>query len=172
MVSEVVSPGAVPEPSSTVAGSSSSTKPFTNKSISIRLDETNYLLWRQQVLFAIDSLALGSHIDSAAVVPSQYLVANGVRTLNPEFLAFKQEDSALCSWLLSSISSSILSSLVNCRTALEIWDKSMRDYLAQIQSICETLSSWNWGNRNNAVYSSIVDVKSTPPIQWLLDLNI
>ncbi|KAL4295800.1 hypothetical protein GQ457_12G006140 [Hibiscus cannabinus] len=58
MVSEVVSPGAVPEPSSAVAGSSLSAKPFTNKSISIRLDETNYLLWRQQVLFAIDSLAL------------------------------------------------------------------------------------------------------------------
>ncbi|KAL4342170.1 hypothetical protein GQ457_08G026280 [Hibiscus cannabinus] len=157
------------EPSSTAAGAGSSAKPFVNKSISIRLDETNYLLWRQQVLFAIDSLALGSHIDGSAVVPSQYLVTNGVRTPNPEFILFKQEDSALCSWLLSSISCSILPSLVNCRTALEIWDKiqqnfsifsttkimhlhcslknlrkrdqSMREYLAQIQSICDSLAA-------------------------------
>ncbi|KAL4376354.1 hypothetical protein GQ457_02G039060 [Hibiscus cannabinus] len=67
---EVVSPGSVPEPSSAGAGSYSSSTPFTNKSISIRLDESNYLLWGQQVLFAIESLALGSHIDGSTAVPS------------------------------------------------------------------------------------------------------
>ncbi|KAL4319896.1 hypothetical protein GQ457_18G015380 [Hibiscus cannabinus] len=164
----VVTPGSMPKSSSAVTGSCSS-KPFTNKSISIRLDESNYLLWRQQVLFSIDSLALGSHIDGTIAPPSQYVVVNGVRSLNPDFVAFKQEDSALCSWLLSSISGTILPSLVNCRTAIEIWDKvqhkfsvfsttkimhlhcslknlrkrdqSMRDYLAQIQSICDNLAA-------------------------------
>ncbi|KAL4352179.1 hypothetical protein GQ457_06G008700 [Hibiscus cannabinus] len=139
MVSEVVTPGSMPESSSAVAGSCSS-KPFTNKSISIQLDESNYLLWRQQ------------------------------RSITkPEFVVYKQEDSALCSWLLSSISGTILPSLVNCRTAVEIWDKvqqnfsvfsttkimhlhcslknirkrdqTMRDYLAQIQSICDNLAA-------------------------------
>ncbi|KAL4354862.1 hypothetical protein GQ457_06G019540 [Hibiscus cannabinus] len=127
MVSEIVSLGSVPEPLSAVVGSNSS-KPFTNKSISIRLDETNYLMWRQQVLFAIDSLALGSHIDGTAVVPPQHVVVNGVRALNPEFVVFKQEDSVLCSWLLSSISGSILPSLVNCRTVIEIWDKVQQNF--------------------------------------------
>ncbi|KAL4318029.1 hypothetical protein GQ457_18G017830 [Hibiscus cannabinus] len=150
----------------------SSSKPFTNKSISIRLDETNYLLWRQQVLFAIESLALSSHIDGTISVPPQYTMVDGVKTVNAEFVVYKQQDSALCSWLLSSISTSILPSLVNCRTTFEIWEKiqkvfsvssttkimhlhcslknlrkrdqNMREYLAQIQAVCDSLAAcWN-----------------------------
>ncbi|KAL4376068.1 hypothetical protein GQ457_02G029640 [Hibiscus cannabinus] len=147
----------------------SSSKPFTNKSISIRLDETNYLLWRQHVLFAIESLALASHIDGTISVPLQYTMLDGVKTVNAEFVVYKQQDSALCSWLLSSISTSILPSLVNCRIAFEIWEKiqkvfsvssttkimhlhcslknlrkrdpSMREYLAQIQAVCDSLAA-------------------------------
>ncbi|KAL4309252.1 hypothetical protein GQ457_01G011170 [Hibiscus cannabinus] len=145
----------------------SSSKPFTNKSISIRLDETNYLLWRQQILFAIESLALASHIDGTISVPPQYTMVDGVKTVNAEFVVYKQQDSALCSWLLSSISTSILPSLVNCHTAFEIWEKvqkifsvssttkimhlhcslknlrkmdqNMREYLAQIHAVCDSL---------------------------------
>ncbi|KAL4320056.1 hypothetical protein GQ457_18G017850 [Hibiscus cannabinus] len=152
-------------------GSSSSavrdSKPFTNKSISIRLDETNYLLWRQHVLFTIECLDLSSHIDGTSVVPPQYVLVNGEKMPNPQFASFKQHDSALCSWLLASISLFILSSLVSCRTAFEIWEKvqqifsvssttkimhlhcslknlrkrdqGMREYLAQIQSVCDSL---------------------------------
>ncbi|KAL4281085.1 hypothetical protein GQ457_03G012870 [Hibiscus cannabinus] len=144
-------------------------KPFTNKSISIRLDETNYLLWRQQVLFTIESLDLSSHIEGTSVMPPQYLLVNGEKVPNPLFSSFKQQDSALCSWLLASISLSILPSLVSCRTAFEIWEKiqqvfyvssttkimhlhcslknlrkrdqGMREYLAQIQSVCDSLAA-------------------------------
>ncbi|KAL4290280.1 hypothetical protein GQ457_14G022540 [Hibiscus cannabinus] len=155
------------------ASSSSSTardsKPFTNKSISIRLDETNYLLWRQQVLFTIESLDLSSHIDGTSVVPSQYVLVNSEKVPNPHYASFKQQDSALCSWLVASISLSILPSLVSCRTAFEIWEKvqqifsvssttkimhlhcslknlrkrdqGMREYLAQIQSVCDSLAA-------------------------------
>ncbi|KAL4388756.1 hypothetical protein GQ457_09G027860 [Hibiscus cannabinus] len=154
-------------------GSSSSavrdSKPFTNKSISIRLDETNYLLWRQQILFTIESLDLSSHIDGTSVVPPQCVLVNGEKVPNPQFASFKQQDSALCSWLLASISLSILPSLVSCRTAFEIWEKvqqifsvssttkimhlhcslknlrkrdqGMREYLAQIQSVCDSLAA-------------------------------
>ncbi|KAL4304271.1 hypothetical protein GQ457_10G020200 [Hibiscus cannabinus] len=142
---------------------------FTNKSISIRLDETHYLLWRQQVLFTIESLDLSSHIDGTFVVPSQYVLVNSEKVPNPQYASFKQHDSALCSWLLASISLSILPSLVSCRTAFEIWEKiqqifsvssttkimhlhcslknlrkrdqGMREYLAQIQSVCDSLAA-------------------------------
>ncbi|GMI73173.1 hypothetical protein HRI_000986600 [Hibiscus trionum] len=104
-----------------VESSSTSSKPFTNKTISIRLDHTNYLLWRQQVLFAIESLALVDHIDGTLTVPSQNVRSEGENTVpNEEYVAYKQQEFALCSWLLSSIGSSILHSLVNCKTALEI----------------------------------------------------
>ncbi|KAL4376713.1 hypothetical protein GQ457_02G011780 [Hibiscus cannabinus] len=98
-----------------VIGSSSS-KPFMNKIISIHLDELNCLLRRQQILFAVESLALVSHIDGIVVIPSQYVVVNGSRVGNSEFVSYKQHNNALCSWMLASI----LPSLVNCRTSLKI----------------------------------------------------
>ncbi|PPS14514.1 hypothetical protein GOBAR_AA06071 [Gossypium barbadense] len=39
------------------------TTPFSNKSITIRLDETNYLLWKQMVFFMIKGNSLEKHID-------------------------------------------------------------------------------------------------------------
>ncbi|GMI69275.1 hypothetical protein HRI_000596800 [Hibiscus trionum] len=149
---------------------SDSSKPFTNKSISIRLDDTNYLLWRQQIQFAIESLALQDHLDESFSVPEQFVTGEGGRrSISPEYARFKQEDSALCSWLLSSIGPSILPSLVNCKNALQIWtkihqvfsvtsttrimhlhcslkniwkrDQSMREYLAQIQGVCDSLAA-------------------------------
>ncbi|GMJ14888.1 hypothetical protein HRI_005158000 [Hibiscus trionum] len=100
---------------------SENSKPFTNKSISIQLDDTNYLLWRQQIQFAIESLALQDHLDDSFSVPEQYVTGDGGRrSVNPEYARFKQEDNALCSWLLSSIGPSILPSLVNCKNTLQI----------------------------------------------------
>ncbi|KAL4384768.1 hypothetical protein GQ457_15G009960 [Hibiscus cannabinus] len=173
MVSEVPIVRVAADVSSSSSSSSSlgvgASKPFTNKSISIRLDETNYLLWRQQVLFTIESLDLSSHIDGTSVVPSQYVLVNSEKVPNPQYGSFKQHDNALCSWLLASISLSILPSLVSCRTAFEIWEKvqqifsvssttkimhlhcslknlrkrdqGMREYLAQIQSVCDSLAA-------------------------------
>ncbi|KAL4354390.1 hypothetical protein GQ457_06G018340 [Hibiscus cannabinus] len=99
----------------------SASKPFTNKSISIRLDETNYLLWRQQVLFTIESLDLSSHIDGTSVVPPQYVLVNSEKVCNPQYASFKQQDSALCSWKR---------------------DQGMREYIAHIQSVCDSLAAF------------------------------
>ncbi|GMJ04572.1 hypothetical protein HRI_004126400 [Hibiscus trionum] len=102
----------------------SSSKHFTNKIITIRLDESNFLLWKQQILFAIESLRLVSHVDGTISIPAQVVVIEkGERVLNLDYAFYKQEDSALCSRLLSSIIPSILSSLVGCKTALDIWEK-------------------------------------------------
>ncbi|GMJ06747.1 hypothetical protein HRI_004343900 [Hibiscus trionum] len=84
----------------------------------------------KQVLFAIESLALVNHIDGSLSVPVQYVGEGSARTINPEFVKYKQEDSALCSWLLSSIGSSILPSLVNCKNALDIWEKIWAAHLS------------------------------------------
>ncbi|GMJ16060.1 hypothetical protein HRI_005275200 [Hibiscus trionum] len=99
----------------------SSSKPFTNKTITIRLDESNFLLRKQQILFAIESLGLVNHIDETISIPPQVIVnEKREKVPNPDYAFYKQEDNALCSWLLASISPSILPSLVSCKTSLDI----------------------------------------------------
>ncbi|GMJ04170.1 hypothetical protein HRI_004086200 [Hibiscus trionum] len=101
-----------------------SAKPFTNKTMSIHLDNSNYLLWKHQILFAIESLALVDHIDGSLVISTQFVAGEGGRrVVNPEYVCYKQEDSTLYSWLISFIGSSILPFVVNCKNALGIWEK-------------------------------------------------
>ncbi|KAE8682349.1 hypothetical protein F3Y22_tig00111254pilonHSYRG00131 [Hibiscus syriacus] len=119
--------------------------------------------------FVIESLALVGHIDGSVVVPQQYLlVEGGNKILNEEYVAYKEQDCALASWLLASISPSILPGLVRCKSAFDIWQKleqkssissttrimhlhcslkslrkrdhTMREYLDQIQAICDNLA--------------------------------
>lgn len=89
----------------------------------------------------------------------------GNKVVNPEYVKFSQQDSSLASWLLASISSAIRKGLVGCMTATSIWSKlhqhflspstsckmnihdrlkvrklfnqSMREYLTNIQLICD-----------------------------------
>ncbi|KAG8474639.1 hypothetical protein CXB51_031267 [Gossypium anomalum] len=109
---------------------------FATKKISVLLDDTNYLLWRQQ---------------------------------NPEFARFEQQDSALASWLLSSVSSVVLPHLIGMDTSAQIWNAivnlygskttsrlmfyrralhsqrkgnlSMREFLVKVKRFCDNLTS-------------------------------
>ncbi|KAE8690688.1 hypothetical protein F3Y22_tig00110893pilonHSYRG00288 [Hibiscus syriacus] len=93
---------------------------------------------------------------------------SGNKILNEEYVAYKQQDCALASWLLASISPSILPGLVRCKSSFDIWQKleqmysissttrimhlycslkslrkrdhTMREYLDQIQAIYDNLA--------------------------------
>lgn len=84
---------------------------FSNKLITIQLDESNYLLWKQHVFFMIEGHSLEKHIDGSLVLD----LAQG------DYASLKKQDWALASWLLASISLNILSSLIRCTFACDIW---------------------------------------------------
>ncbi|KAK5839315.1 hypothetical protein PVK06_008091 [Gossypium arboreum] len=143
---------------------------FSTKKISVLLDDNNYLLWRQQVLLAIKTYKLQHFLDSQIVPPLQQLLDDtGVLQENPTFARFKQQDSALASWLLSSVSPVVLPHLIGLDTSTQIWnalvnlygnkttsrlvfyrrvlhfqrkaDLSMKDFLLKIKGFCDSLAS-------------------------------
>ncbi|MBA0577557.1 hypothetical protein Golob_025248 [Gossypium lobatum] len=91
---------------------------FAIKKISVLLDDTNYLLWRQQVVSE-----------------------EGILQDNLAFSRFQQQDCALASWLLSSqnhFSIDVLSKGFSFSTKGEL---SMKDFLKIIKSYCDSLAS-------------------------------
>lgn len=143
---------------------------FSTKKISILLDDSNYLLWRQQVLLAVKTHKLQRFLDEQDP-PTQFLAdENGDCCENPDFIHFEQQDSALASWLLSSISSSVLPHLIGMDTSAKIWkalvtlygskttsklmfyrralhsqrkgELSMKDFLVKIKGCCDHLASY------------------------------
>ncbi|KAH0651911.1 hypothetical protein KY284_031823 [Solanum tuberosum] len=176
----------------TPLGSSSTllTSPlFSTKKASLQLNEDNYLLWEQQISLTIRSHNLHYLLNDSFIVPLTTIVENGKEFPNPEFLTYEQQDSALVSWLLTSVSPSLLPSLVGLTTSATIWktltqifdtqtttrimhlhsmlkgqrkgNKSMREYLSGIKSLCDSLASC--GERvSNSIHLATILTGLTP----------
>lgn len=91
-------------PNATLAVSQKNTVTF-NHPISVKLDEKNYLLWKQQVLAAINNHELQDFIECESTIPDR---------LSSDFQAWHKQDQLLLSWLLSSMTENMLTRVVGC----------------------------------------------------------
>ncbi|KAK4252604.1 hypothetical protein QN277_014355 [Acacia crassicarpa] len=97
---------------------------FSNKKITIKLDDTNFLLWKQQVYFMVKQHRVYSLLDDTVTLPPETIRGDDGSTIpNPAFEEHESLDSALASWLLASIASNILPDLVGLTSAAQIWAK-------------------------------------------------
>lgn len=80
--------------------------------INIKLDDTNYLQWKQQINFMIASHRLKGYLDGSYLVDELIVNADRSKTLNPSYSAYKEQDNVIASWLLTSISSSLLPNML------------------------------------------------------------
>ncbi|KAL5757084.1 hypothetical protein ACOSQ2_021830 [Xanthoceras sorbifolium] len=119
--------------------------------LTVKLDNNNFLLWRQHVLVAIKGNLLSSFIDSAVSPPARF---NNDGFVSEVFLDCEQQDQILLCWMLSSITQEVLPKFVGYLTASEAWDyilklqlqtlkkagSSMAKYLMKKKSIMDALS--------------------------------
>lgn len=96
-------------------------KTFAQK-ISTKLDNNNFLSWKQQVEGIIRIHKLHRHLVNL-VIPPRYLSTadRASETENPAYLQWHQEDSLLFTWLLTTLSESVLPRVVKCIHAHEVW---------------------------------------------------
>jgi len=89
-------------------GSTHSSFIFTLK-ISEKLNEKNFLVWRQQVESYINTQNLDGFL-VVPIIPFRFLTSqdHATRTLNPEFRQWRLKDQMLLSWFQSTLSSQIL----------------------------------------------------------------
>ncbi|KAK6118072.1 hypothetical protein DH2020_048186 [Rehmannia glutinosa] len=139
--------------------------------VTVKLNENNHLVWKQQVLAAIRGYGLEPFIDGTKKTPEPYLTGSSQeqRTPNPAYSSWMRQDQLLVSWLLSTLSEGVLITTVGKNTSKEIWDcleagfasqnqakvmqyklqlqtvkkgnSSMREYLGKIKSLCDLLTS-------------------------------
>ncbi|KAE8667725.1 hypothetical protein F3Y22_tig00112383pilonHSYRG00494 [Hibiscus syriacus] len=147
-----------------------SSKVFTHKKINIMLDEVNFLLWKQQVLLTVRSHRLERLLNGEVLSPPARIVDElGASVVNEDYENFVAQDSALASWLLSTISDSLLPQFVGAETAADVWrtvqkffanrsttsvmslhcklrsikkgDDNMRSYLTKVKEVCDALAA-------------------------------
>ncbi|KAL5742268.1 hypothetical protein ACOSP7_029000 [Xanthoceras sorbifolium] len=86
--------------------------------LTVKLDNKNFLLWRQQVQAVIKGNRLFPFIDPTVLPPLQF---NSNGFMSEDFLDWEQQDQILLAWILSSISQELLPEFVGCQTACEAW---------------------------------------------------
>ena len=91
----------------------------------VKLDQSNYLIWKSQVLASIRGNRLEKFIDESITPPPSHTSQRCGDDLgyveNPEFATWRAQDQILLDWLLLSMSEGIISLVFNLETSLEVW---------------------------------------------------
>ncbi|KAF7151725.1 hypothetical protein RHSIM_Rhsim02G0101900 [Rhododendron simsii] len=90
--------------------------------VSLRLTETNYLLWRTQILSLIESQDVLGFVDGGEPMLSRYLQnssekAEKENALNPDFQAWVKTDRLVKAWITSTLSEEVLGLAVGLVTS-------------------------------------------------------
>lgn len=101
----------------------------SHQAISIKLTESNYLLWKQQVLASMRGYGLESFLTGEKECPPKY--TSDSTEINPDFLSWNKQDQLIVSWLLASLTEEILISTVGFNTSQEIWKSLETNFASQ-----------------------------------------
>ncbi|CAA0842912.1 Unknown protein [Striga hermonthica] len=137
--------------------------------ISIKLTDSNYLLWKQQTHSAIIGYGLENFIDAEHEPPQKFITDENTSQLllNPAYAAWLSQDQLLLSWLLSSLSENLLIMMVGKKTSKDVWlsleanfsgvskarlmhhklqlqtlikgPRTMREFLGKVKACCDAL---------------------------------
>ncbi|KAK0597068.1 hypothetical protein LWI29_021511 [Acer saccharum] len=97
----------------------------------IKLDRTNYLLWKSQLLPIFYGSDLMGMIDGTVSAPSETITVDSNPTINPEFLAWKKKDQLLLSWLHTTMTPQVFAQVINYTTAHSTWQALARAFTSQ-----------------------------------------
>ncbi|PNX93512.1 histone deacetylase, partial [Trifolium pratense] len=111
-------------------------------SLTIKLDDKNFLLWSQQVNGVITAHNLHRFVVNPQI-PLQFAsVTDRLDGKNSEeYQKWLFKDQTLFTWLLSTMSDSVLPRVLSCKHAHEVWDKIHRYFNSVLKSRARQLRS-------------------------------
>ncbi|XXG47003.1 hypothetical protein AAC387_Pa02g1716 [Persea americana] len=97
--------------------------------VSIKLSQTNCLLWRTQMLGLIESQDMMCFVNGTLAAPSETITtpdssspSSKKEIENPEFHLWRCSDRLLRGWLTGTMNEEALSLVVGLNTAHEVWE--------------------------------------------------
>lgn len=92
--------------------------------ISEKLDEKNFLMWRQQIEPVVNAQNLQSFLYYAEI-PDEFIKDSITNSFyeNPVYRTWIQQDQWLLSWLQSTILSSVVTRILGCTHASQLWQR-------------------------------------------------
>ncbi|KAH7832928.1 hypothetical protein Vadar_001377 [Vaccinium darrowii] len=91
--------------------------------ITIKLDSSNYNLWKSQFYNLLHATNLAEYVDETKLSPLEYILdkSNTEKIKNPEYAQWKLYDSHLLSCITATLSQSVHASVLHCTSSFEVW---------------------------------------------------
>uniref|UniRef100_A0A2N9HV35 Retrotransposon Copia-like N-terminal domain-containing protein n=1 Tax=Fagus sylvatica TaxID=28930 RepID=A0A2N9HV35_FAGSY len=92
--------------------------------VTIKLDHSNYLMWKFQITGILDAYSLLDHLEDPTPCPSQFLFSHSeteTQEVNPLYTQWRARDKALFSLISSTLSPSAISLVMGQTSASGIW---------------------------------------------------
>uniref|UniRef100_A0A2N9HRC0 Retrotransposon Copia-like N-terminal domain-containing protein n=1 Tax=Fagus sylvatica TaxID=28930 RepID=A0A2N9HRC0_FAGSY len=105
--------------------------------VTVKLDHTNFLMWKFQIIGILDAYSLLDHIEDPFPCPCKFLLSETgtvTQEISPLFLQWKARDKALFSLISSTLSPSAISLVMGQTTASGIWKVIMNQYTSVSRS--------------------------------------
>ncbi|RVX04841.1 Retrovirus-related Pol polyprotein from transposon RE1 [Vitis vinifera] len=90
-----------------------------NYSLPVKLDRTNYILWRSQIDNLIFANGFEDFIDGTSVCPEKELRPGEI---NPAFVAWRRQDRTILSWIYSSLTPGIMAQIIGHNSSHSAWN--------------------------------------------------
>jgi len=137
--------------------------------ITLKLDDENYLLWKQRVLATIRGLKFQQFLEDNSV-PLQFVTINGT---DIEYEDYIQHDQLIMAWLLASMHPAILTQMVGLDSSAIIWAKLQTYHISQIRARVEKLKfQLKTPKRDMSVSVFLLDIKKTVDTLVVVDSPI
>lgn len=85
--------------------------------MTIKLDNTNYIVWKHQITMVLETYSLFDLIEEPQLIPDKFLKdlsGSYTTVMNPDFLVWKSKEKALLTFVSSTLTPSILALTVGC----------------------------------------------------------
>ena len=107
--------------------------PSIHNLVTVKLTDTNYLVWSFQVKPFLVGQNLWRFVDGSHPAPPEYLETNPgpPKVLNPDYLVWLRTDQTLLSLLTATLSEPILGMVVGLTTSMEVWNSLARHFSQQ-----------------------------------------
>lgn len=103
-----------------------------------KLTDSNFLLWRSQIVPIIKGHGLFGFFDGSKSPPEAMITStttNGITTSpNPEFETWERQDQLLMAWIFSSLTPSVLAQVLRCETTASLWQTLHNIYASKSQA--------------------------------------
>lgn len=87
----------------------------------VKLDEGSFMQWQQHIRLIVEGYELLGYLEGTIPAPPRFISSpDDVLTLNPDASIFIQQDKLFASWLLSIISSPLLSCFIAVKFACDV----------------------------------------------------